>query len=478
MLPGFVSKQTFYEVVIKRCSSLEELKAFTFVKYPRLKTLILANNAFTRLDKYSFSGLKDLHTLDLAFNPLSSLEEFIFNDCTNLKILILESTRLKTIGSNSFKGLFSLNKLKLSKSRLLSKIENNAFADMKASLAEIHLKDTAINLVEQIQENGSDPPYPKKPEQNSSHFWLDGLNLTILNINNLDLPATNQHLILCKFLRYIPETVLVYLNRDQECNSLVYLIYRSKKFPKNWEYRTPACYRSQITIENETKSYEKIKTKENEFTIDTLDADCFLSPTTTTEATITTKRPTSYKPAEPVVEKQKDQIKLPKLNMLKLTQVAAVVCLITLLAIVMVWFIYRLKRDIKKKQLKRTNAVRNSSSTNSAFYSALTADSSPTKKQVILPPNVIPKFDSKVDRKRSSAVSTHRKLSKLNSNASNNSPGSGSRQQSRVSVAATTNAQNRSQIRPMSSFGRTANNSRSNSEQSSVQGLRELGTSI
>jgi len=345
---------------------------------------------------------------------------------------------------------------------------------MKKTLTELHFKDTAINLVEQIYENGSDPPYSKqlsRPEQQKNKdFWLDGLNLTLLTIDYLELPESWDHsVILCKFLRYIPETFLVNLQHDQECNSLVYLIYRSKNFSKNWEYRTPACYRSQIKTENDIKSYEKIKTKEREISIDTLETSCFLTITTTT-ATI---RLTSEKPVESIVEKQKDQIKLPTLNFFKLMQVTSVICFISVLAIFFVCVVYRLKRGIKDKRLKRKNAIKNSGSTNSTFFTTL-GDSSPNRRKIILPPNVIPKFDSKVGGKRSSGISSQNKLSKQNSKHSISSPMSGTKQPSKASI----NRSNKNQVRSMSTFGRNYNNSFSNSEQSSINGNRDLITSI
>lgn len=139
--------------------------------------------------------------------------------------------------------------LKLSKSNQLSVIESNSFADMKASLKELHLKNTGINLVEDLYHNVDDPPYHNFYGENiSSTFWLNNLNLSLLSIDYLNIPTEmhnqlNTSFIMCKFFRYIPKTSLVILQADQECNCFVYFIYQQKMFIKNWEYRTPTCYR-------------------------------------------------------------------------------------------------------------------------------------------------------------------------------------------------------------------------------------------
>ena len=52
-LPSFVDQESFSEIIIKKCQKLNEIREFTFYKYPHLKTLILASNNFSKLEKNS-----------------------------------------------------------------------------------------------------------------------------------------------------------------------------------------------------------------------------------------------------------------------------------------------------------------------------------------------------------------------------------------------------------------------------------------
>lgn len=144
-------------------------------------------------------------------------------------------------------------RLKLGRSRVLETIEGRAFEDSKRSLKELNLKESSINLVGEFQKDtGVDPPYTRDiDEQALSNFWLEGLNLTLLTV---DLMPRNDSIyridnytksfLICKIMHYLSNTTLVHLPRDQECDSLVYFVYRRKNFDiPNWEYHTPICYR-------------------------------------------------------------------------------------------------------------------------------------------------------------------------------------------------------------------------------------------
>lgn len=168
--------------------------------------------------------------------------------------------------------------------------------------------------------------------------------------------------------------------------------------------------RSQILVENKSKPNPEIVKNEQNCRLHLLSTNCF-------EQKTPTKAPPKFMTPLMVIPPEKDTHKLPKINFYKLMQVTVVILAISILTILFIWFIYRIKRDYKKKKkMKRKNAIRGSSSSNSAFYSALNDSSS--KKPLILPPNNIPKFDSKIGKKKS-IISPQKKSTQL---ASNNSP--------------------------------------------------------
>jgi len=117
-------------------------------------------------------------------------------------------------------------------------------------LKELNLKDTSINLIEELQKSTAlNPPYIRG-ELTQSDFWLEGLNLTLLNIdlvpNNSSVESFDNYtksFLLCKMKRYLSNFTLVNLPRNQNCDSFVYFIYRRKDFGANWEYQAPVCYR-------------------------------------------------------------------------------------------------------------------------------------------------------------------------------------------------------------------------------------------
>jgi hypothetical protein len=158
-LPSFVAQETFHEIVVKKCLSLREIKAFTFYKFTHLKSLVLTGNNFSKIDKNSFRHLTHLEKLDLSSNPLSLIEDFTFKDLSSLKRLVLESTLLKQIDAHTLSGLLTLSELYLSKSYQLKRINGAAFADFKETLKELYLKDTLVDIIETLVNDGLEPPY-------------------------------------------------------------------------------------------------------------------------------------------------------------------------------------------------------------------------------------------------------------------------------------------------------------------------------
>ena len=100
---------------------------------------------------------------------------------------------------------------------------------------------------------------------------------------------TSQNSLMCKIIRYMPSTTLISLQRNQTCNCLIYLVYKSKEFHFNklrWDYMTPFCYRKQIRFDYDgAKSFDAIIQREKECDLDGLIKFCYPPPKTTTIST-------------------------------------------------------------------------------------------------------------------------------------------------------------------------------------------------
>ena len=149
-----------------------------------------------------------------------------------------------------------------------------------------------------------------------------------------------------------------------------------------------------------------------------LTSTCFQLPKPLINNPITTKAPIN----KPIPTKENTAHKIPKINFIKLLQVLAVVVFFALLSVILIMLIYRLiytskliyttlflrfyfnrlkwKLDrSKRKKIQRSNAIRNSSSTSSTNLNLNLIEGS-SKKRIVLPPNVIPKFNSKIGQKK------------------------------------------------------------------------------
>lgn len=349
-LPSFVDQETFNEIVIQKCFTLQSIKPYTFFKYPHLKELSLASNSFTKINKNSFSYLTQLETLDLSFNPIKTIDDNSFKDLSSLKRLYLESTLLKVIQQNMMTGLIALQELKLGKTISLNQISSKALNSCKKTLKELNLKETNISLIEAVLNDGIEPPYIKYKNSSNSNIWIDGLNLIQLNIdssiNTLHFENQANNITICKLMRYLSPNVLVNLNRNQTCNCLVYFIFKNKNL-SNWEYKTPSCYRSQIEYhKNGTKSFEKIEQNESKCNLIDIELNCFVNQQTTTTQTTTVRR----KIVIPTPSKTKTT-SLPKLDFKKLFQVISVIIFVTIISIFLT--IVALKRSQETKKRKK-----------------------------------------------------------------------------------------------------------------------------
>jgi len=381
-LPSFVDQEIFSEITIKKCSTLKSIRPFTFFKYPHLKQLFLASNSFTTLNKNSLSHLTELELLDLSYNPIDSIEDMSFKDLSSLKRLYLESTLIKVIQQNTLTGLVTLNELKFSNTKSLTLIDAEAFKSFTNTLKHLSLKNTNVSLIESVMV--------------LSDVWLAYLNLNSLNLEStltyeqLQINSNNRT-VLCKLKRYLNSATLVHLQRSQPCDCLIYFIYRDKQFVHDpfWEFKTPACYRSQIEFfkVNNSRSFRKINEKEFECNFDSLDSYCNgdktvnYSSITTTTTTMgysgkqISVKPTKYFPASPRTKSNN----LPKLDFKKLFKVLAVIIFITIFSILCTIFVLRYSRRIKKKKrlyhINRLNKAK--ARTN----------------KLVLPPLVVPPID-------------------------------------------------------------------------------------
>lgn len=158
-LPSFVEYETFHEIIIKKCSNLKSIKAFTFYRYSHLRSLILTGNMFSVVHKDSFRSLNQLESLDLSSNPILHLEDETFRDLNSLKSLYLQSTNIRQLGELTLVGLHKLVELKLTKSWQLSEIHGRAFVDCRKSLRELSLKETSVKFIDVIERDDFEPPY-------------------------------------------------------------------------------------------------------------------------------------------------------------------------------------------------------------------------------------------------------------------------------------------------------------------------------
>lgn len=448
-LPSFVDQETFNEIIIKKCSNLRSIKEFTFYKYPHLKSLVLAANNFSKINKNAFRYLKELEVLDLSSNPIATIEDNTFIDLYSLRRLFLESTMIKEIMSNTLNGLSNLNELRLTKSYNLKNIEHNAFNHFKNTLKELHLKDTQVKLIDKILNDGIEPPYESHKNINTTNkVWIDGLELKLLNIdssvnseefsfNKYDNASKNN--LMCKIIRYIPSTTLINLQRNQSCNCLIYLIYRRKNFDlyqNNWEFKTPFCYRSQIKYdEKRFKSFNDILKHEIECGINSLNEFCFPTTTTSTTTTTTTTTTTStttttvrttiktkksfhttrptrkLNPTSSQISQEniKATPKFPKLDFKKLIKVTATILGISAFSIILTIVGLKLSKILekRKKESKLQNMRQRTSSNSSSTQTNLNNQSflSNTKrKTIMMPPSLIPPFNNKTTNKRQNST--------------------------------------------------------------------------
>ncbi len=354
-LPSFIDQETFHEIIIKKCPSLKQIKAFTFYKYSHLKELTLISNGFIQINKNSFSHLKHLEMLDLSFNPISLIDDYSFNDLTSLKRLCLEATSIKAIQEYTLYGLIHLNELKLANSNYLNEINGKAFHTFKKSLKDLNLKETNISLLETVLNDGVNPPYIQNVNWKNATIWLDGLNLTYLNIETkakqFETTHNNNNLTICKLIRYIPSTTLIIMHRNQKCTCLIYAIYyRNRINFKHLDYlKTPVCYRATTPI----ISQNEMKCNLNEI----IETYCFNDNNLVTTASATTTKTTKLgvKQTKSFTSLIRTKASFPKLNFTKLFKVIAVIVLLTfvsiLFTIIILRFTRRSKNNLRKKQV-------------------------------------------------------------------------------------------------------------------------------
>ena len=364
-----------------------------------------------------------LETLDLSSNPIAILEDFIFKDLTSLKRLFIESTNIRSIYEFTFSGLVSLRELRLSKCLHLNWIDGRAFVDSKLSLKELHLKDTMIRISDTVDQDRMNGPFPKYPngtwvnstqEKTKKLIWFEGLELELLNMDSsknkneqLDLDnfgLDKQQSIMCKMYRYLSPNTLIHLKRNHSCNCLVYLVYRKRDFPRysRWEFKAPYCYRVAL---NDNKNRSQIINRELECGLNSIDSTCFpvFIPTSTLitsrRGRSTYLRPLSHNdPSKSSIESK--QKKFPKVDFKKLAKVIATIIAFTIFSVLITVLIYRHKNKFQRKRKEsKSNRLKNnsiSSSTQTTLNAIGISTLNKTQKKLVMPPSVIPPFNTKV----------------------------------------------------------------------------------
>ncbi len=93
------------------------------------KELLIHNNKITIITAGSFTGLKQLETLNLGWNQIASIPYGVFSHISQCKVLDLDGNGIKAVTAGSFNGLLNLVELILSKNLLVS-LPQGVFHDL------------------------------------------------------------------------------------------------------------------------------------------------------------------------------------------------------------------------------------------------------------------------------------------------------------------------------------------------------------
>ena len=160
-------------------NSLTLLTPSIFVHLTRLVSLNLSRNSIAShlLNDDTFSGLINLHALDLSYNQLTSVEASIFSKLASLRMINLQHNKVHTISSGAFSALKSLQILSLSFNSI-ERVEVAAF-DGLSGLTSLSLDHNGLRSL------------------HSDQFLSSSLTLEDLSLNDnhlTEVPQTLMHL--------------------------------------------------------------------------------------------------------------------------------------------------------------------------------------------------------------------------------------------------------------------------------------------
>ena len=177
--PSLFNSSRNLETLYLQNNSLTLLTPSIFVHLSKLVSLNLSRNSIAShlISEETFSGLTNLHALDLSFNQLSSVEAVVFSRMTSLRMLNLQHNKVHTVSAGAFSSLKNLQILSLSFNSI-ERVEVAAF-DGLSSLTSLSLDHNGLRSLHADQFLSSSPT-------------LEDLSL---NDNHLtEVPQTLTHL--------------------------------------------------------------------------------------------------------------------------------------------------------------------------------------------------------------------------------------------------------------------------------------------
>ena len=142
---SMVSSYRFLEFLDLRRNGMLSVQANSFEQQQRLQELRLGQNQLTELEQGVFRGLRRLRVLDLSNNQLREVPDNVLRPLQMLTELDLSENRLAVLGRDSLAGAVSLRKLSLA-SNLLTAVPAAALQ----SLSELDDLSLAGNSIERL----------------------------------------------------------------------------------------------------------------------------------------------------------------------------------------------------------------------------------------------------------------------------------------------------------------------------------------
>jgi hypothetical protein len=122
ILPADMFSKVNPSSLVIESSAASVIRNGTFSRIgPHLHHLRLSKNILKSVDKWTFSGLSELQSLDLADNKIGALgQRGLFDSLGMLETLSLKNNHISRIADGAFSGLSSLKHLDLSGNHLVN----------------------------------------------------------------------------------------------------------------------------------------------------------------------------------------------------------------------------------------------------------------------------------------------------------------------------------------------------------------------